>query len=167
MQSVHVASSVGFLPASRELGMQDADAKRPRRDIIELNVGGTHFATGQSTLELSGSVYCKRILDDDGPVPGASYDHHGRLFIDRDADSFKMLLANLRGKNNLPGLTEKERADLAEEALFFDCPRVLRELRMLSDGYKPDQLSPADQVDVCARPQLPAPALLPARLALT
>ena len=36
--------------------MQDADAKRPRRDIIELNVGGTHFATGRSTLELSGSV---------------------------------------------------------------------------------------------------------------
>ena len=51
-------SSSGLFSGRRpaRADMQDADAKRPRRDIIELNVGGTHFATGRSTLELSGSV---------------------------------------------------------------------------------------------------------------
>ena len=69
-------------------------------DIVRLNVGGVSFCTTIGTLITdSGSHLCKwfdptRLTN---PLP---CDRHGAYFLDRDPDTFKVILNYLRLKSS-------------------------------------------------------------------
>ncbi len=64
-------------------------------DIIELNVGGRHYTTYQSTLEKYPDKFLAALVSDRWETK----DKDGRYFIDRDGDMFAHVLNFLRTGN--------------------------------------------------------------------
>ena len=61
--------------------------KRPKFDLVQINVGGRHFDSSRATLRKCG--YFRSMLDEDW------FDGE-RIFVDRDGDLFHHLLAFMR-----------------------------------------------------------------------
>ena len=101
----------------------------PASKIINLNVGGTVFATSRETLEAAGDSFFSSLI---GENFKAERDHNNNLFIDRDPKLFRDVLNFLRSQCTHLALDKCNRAKLQTlqaEAEFFAvsfCPRVGR-----------------------------------------
>lgn len=88
------------------------------QEIIDLNVGGATFETSRDTLCKQPGSFLDSLLSGREVV---GRDKRGRIFLDRDADSFRTILNYLRGDEaNVPlpsSLQESE--SLAREADFY------------------------------------------------
>jgi len=67
-------------------------------DVLEINVGGRVFSTRRETLSASKAL--KRYLED-MDANRAALDSQGRLFIDRDPETFEVILRLLQGYTQL------------------------------------------------------------------
>lgn len=86
-------------------------------EVIELNVGGYHYATTKATLCKYDNSMLARMFSGD-MAPG-HYDSKGRYFIDRNGELFGTILSFLRAEPiNIPSDLVKRKA-LAQEARFF------------------------------------------------
>lgn len=86
-------------------------------EVIELNVGGYHYATTKATLCKYDNSMLARMFSGD-MAPG-HYDSKGRYFIDRNGELFGTILCFLRAEPiNIPSDLVKRKA-LAQEARFF------------------------------------------------
>ena len=86
-------------------------------EVVELNVGGIHYATTRSTLCKHSTSMLARMFS--GDVPPAHQDRKGRFFIDRNGELFGIIISYLREERfSMPTDKIKLKA-LAEEASFF------------------------------------------------
>jgi hypothetical protein len=113
--------------------------------ILRLNVGGQSFDTTRETLLGASSSFFERLIgtQDDGlGLSGAAVDRDGRLFIDRSPEGFRLVLEWLRGNTDCDSLDRATRELLLKEAVYYDLPRLVRELH---GGYDHTLLPVADQ----------------------
>jgi hypothetical protein len=108
-------------------------------DIVNLNVGGRHFATIKSTLAKDPKSSLGTLVAT-APVRGpGAIDSEGRIFIDRDPQLFEEVLAYLRdGPRWIPPSDLRTAQQLANEFKHFNlsCPQ----LQGLSPSSTPNPL---------------------------
>ncbi|XP_052824784.1 BTB/POZ domain-containing protein KCTD21-like [Octopus bimaculoides] len=99
-------------------------------DIVNLNVGGTHYSTTRSTL----CQYADSML---GTMFSGSYpttiDKSGFYFIDRDGFMFRYILNFLRSKKLSLPMDFKEYDLLLTEADFYQIKPLIQDLCKLRD----------------------------------
>ena len=101
-----------------ERPVRSASQQQRAHDRIHLNVGGERFTTTRSTLELSTSYFASTFADEWADTSGDT-----EIFLDLDADCFRVLLSCMRSRKVLlPRHDEHlcQRALLAAEFLGFD-----------------------------------------------
>ena len=100
-------------------------------DIVQLNVGGSHFTTTKKTLlREENSIFTQILYSTNSEDYGIIQLHDGSYFIDRNGKLFALLLDYLRsGKLILP---EKFRdfERLKEEAIFFRLKQFEQQLAL-------------------------------------
>ena len=98
--------------------------------VLEINVGGRVFVTRRSTLAAVRGSRLAHLFGENSPAfLTASRDQNGRVFLDRDADTFAHVLDYLRRAGQLVG--EFSRAALArlrEDAEHFGLPGLVAEI---------------------------------------
>lgn len=92
-------------------------------DRVVLNVGGTEFATSRSTLEPCSSYFARRFSEE--WAGGAA----GEIFLDLDADCFRVLLSCMR-----------RRSALLPAADLDLCARVLLDAQYLGIDFLLDEV---------------------------
>jgi hypothetical protein len=108
--------------------MQDSSSTvgRQPRDRVSLDVGGHLFTTSISTLR-GASAYFSRLFSQDWE---STFTNDATLFLDRDADAFKVLLSCMR--NNTVLLPEND-LDLCSrvllEAQYFGADWLIRTVK--------------------------------------
>ncbi|VEL37733.1 unnamed protein product [Protopolystoma xenopodis] len=111
-------------------------------NIVELNVGGTHYTTTQETIRSRPNSRLGQLMQE-GFYP--LRDGNNRLFIDRDGQLFRYILDFLRtGQVSLPlGFRELDR--LRREASYFQLPEMLTTLEKMTPmlPQSPQFLSPS------------------------
>eukprot|EP01122_Echinamoeba_exundans_P013776 TRINITY_DN6066_c0_g1_i2.p1 TRINITY_DN6066_c0_g1~~TRINITY_DN6066_c0_g1_i2.p1 ORF type:complete len:251 (+),score=25.33 TRINITY_DN6066_c0_g1_i2:33-785(+) len=108
-------------------------------DVIELNVGGTIFASCRSTLTRISDSMLARLID--GNIPTAK-DSQGRYFIDRDPTHFGTLLNYLRtGELYVPEDVPIKR--VVQEADFYGISLK----KVISEKKKRDKLRNSAQTE--------------------
>lgn len=133
--------------------------ERSRKSVVRLNVGGQNFDVGRDTLLSEGenSYFALLLQHRDDGLGGAQVDRDGRLFLDRDPDTFKLVLQGLRGNLQPQALSAGMTSQLLAEAQYFMLPKLAVRLR---DEYDPFVLPPPAQTRreqaVAARERLPA-----------
>ena len=88
-------------------------SKRPRsesRDRVTLDVGGQQFTTSVATLSGASAYFSRKFSQDWESAPDEE------IFLDRDADAFKVLLSCMRNRRVL--LPEDDK-DLCARALLL------------------------------------------------
>ncbi|XP_055587292.1 BTB/POZ domain-containing protein KCTD8 [Uranotaenia lowii] len=86
--------------------------------VVELNVGGTPYATALSTLRSEDGSWLQEIFG--GSASGCPRDAQGRFFIDRDGTLFRYVLDYLREPAKFEMPTDfPERMRLRKEAEFY------------------------------------------------
>ena len=104
--------------------------KRPRStDKVSLNVGGEIFQTSASTLSANSAFFARKFSSE---WSGAEDDDEEHIFLDRDADSFRLLLSCMR-----------HRAALLPESDTLLCTRVLLEAQYLGVDWLLEQVKSA------------------------
>ena len=133
--------------------------ERSRESVVRLNVGGQHFDVGRDTLLSEGadSYFALLLQHRDDGLSGAQVDRDGRIFLDRDPDTFKFVLQGLRGSLQPQALSAGMTSQLLAEAEYFMLPKLAVRLR---DEYDPFVLPPPAQQRrqqaMAARERLPA-----------
>jgi hypothetical protein len=122
--------------------MREEAAKETSSTIIKLNVGGDHIDTTVETLTSQPGSFFDGVLRDDPMLPGARRDSEGRLFLDRDSSTFRLVLEALRGSLTREEAVAAGVGKLIEEAQFFGLSLLEYWLR---DEYNPHALSSVDQ----------------------
>eukprot|EP00727_Mastigamoeba_balamuthi_P006685 m51a1_g2637 putative k+ channel tetramerisation subfamily protein (252) ;mRNA; r:586117-587156 len=125
--------------------------------IVEINVGGTVFATTASTLRSRGSNFLTRLLDySNSPTSGLGClrDKDSRPFVDRSPVAFAAVLDYLRGGHlHVPPALSREQ--LLDELEFYQIEAPAEsELRPIASLPQPEQViegaatvEPADVVE--------------------
>jgi len=94
-------------------------------EIIELNVGGSVYATSRTTILSYPDSMLHHMVN--GQIPSAT-DSQNRIFIDRDGPLFRYILNFLRDKRlNLPD-NFTEYAQLRQEADFYRIDPIITQL---------------------------------------
>jgi hypothetical protein len=117
---------------------------RPGADIIQLNVGGTRFATSRQTLT---QVLADADADTDADVASqvqdtfftgllsgriqTSRDEQGAIFIDRDPDLFRLVLSYLR--NHTIAFDDVNFKELRHEAEFYGIAPLVKKLSLCAE----------------------------------
>ena len=96
--------------------------------VVELNVGGTHYATSVSTMTRFGDHFLSMLVTTDIPT---ARDSQGRIFIDRDGSCFGDILNFLRD-----GKVNSSSRDLRTEAEYFAMDALLFYLDEISPSSK-------------------------------
>ncbi len=86
-------------------------------EIVELNVGGTHFTTTRSTLSKEPDSMLARMFA--GVMTPSTKDSSGRYFINRCGVHFSVVLAYLRGECLILNSASPERLALLQEAKYY------------------------------------------------
>ncbi len=86
-------------------------------EIVELNVGGTHFTTTRSTLSKEPDSMLARMFA--GDMTPSTKDSMGKYFIDRSGVHFSAVLAYLRGECLLLSSASPQRLALLQEAKYY------------------------------------------------
>jgi hypothetical protein len=115
--------------ATAGAGMPEPPPCAALPQIIDLDVGGRHFSTMAATLSASPTLAAML-------APGAT-----QLFVDRDPDAFVHVLAHLRGVQLPTLLGTSVRREIAEEALFFQLPRLAAEAGGATTRHESDDSS--------------------------
>ena len=93
----------------------DYPSPSKRASLIRLNVGGSKFDTGESTL-----IGCEYFASMFQSGFGHSTDDDQRIFIDRDGDLFGVILASLRtGRRPSQAIVEAKRPELLVECDYY------------------------------------------------
>ena len=101
---------------------ENAHAQQPavqHSKIINLNVGGTVFATTRETLDAAGESFFSGLISDKFK---AERDHNNHIFIDRDPKLFSTVLNFLRSQCTHLAVEKCNRAKLQTlyaEAQFY------------------------------------------------
>mmetsp|Transcript_29203 Transcript_29203/g.89338 ORF Transcript_29203/g.89338 Transcript_29203/m.89338 type:complete len:206 (-) Transcript_29203:3798-4415(-) len=82
-------------PAKKARGDEDTAAEGKEEDMIALNVGGTRLVTTRTTLRMC-AYYEKLLKHDDEGTLRAKRDETGALFVDRNGETFALVLDYLR-----------------------------------------------------------------------
>ncbi|XP_055616017.1 BTB/POZ domain-containing protein KCTD16 [Toxorhynchites rutilus septentrionalis] len=86
--------------------------------VVELNVGGVHYATSLDTLKSEDGSLLQELFR--GTTLDVPRDSQGRFFIDRDGSLFRFVLDYLREPSKFKMPTEfRERELLRKEAEYF------------------------------------------------
>jgi BTB/POZ domain-containing protein KCTD8/12/16 len=125
-----------------------------KNQVIELNVGGSCYATSLKTLISEEKSYFHELFTDNGQI--SLKDSNNRIFIDRDGQLFRYILDYLRTKSlNLPeNFNEKQR--LKVEAEFYRLPSIITHLDSYYELKNVNQLIPINERTL-------SPSMLPAR----
>jgi len=115
--------------AKRTTGEEEAVEPLPRREMVSLNVGGKGLTTTRTTLGMC-SYFAKLLKHDDLGTLLAKRDDKGAIFVDRNGETFAMVLDYLRD-GALPVL---------------DCADSLRRLLTDAEYYGVDELARACEV---------------------
>ena len=108
--------------------------------LVRLNVGGTYLETQRETLLAAGRLsYLAKLLDESHTH---LTDDDGRIFIDRDARLFALVLQFLRGSLVRQTLSSTTCTELMVEAEFFGVERLVF---WLHDEFDPVTLGAPDQ----------------------
>ena len=89
---------------------------------LKVNVGGAVFVTKRATLCVDSESMLAKMFDVDSPFGQLETDDNGHPFIDRDADTFKIILSYLRRGGRLVGtasLTEDLAERVKDDAEYF------------------------------------------------
>ena len=86
-------------------------------NIIELNVGGRKFTTTRDTLCKDADSMLAALFS--GDFMPAQLDSKGRVFLDRNGDTFAFILSYLRGEPLQIPVEVAQQQALAAEAQFF------------------------------------------------
>lgn len=97
---------------------------------LEINVGGRVFTTRRSTLAaVQGSMLAELFGERSTAFLTAPRDHDGRVFLDRDAESFAHVLDYLRRSGQLVGeFSPDALARLRDDARHFGLPHLVEEV---------------------------------------
>ena len=110
---------------------------------LQLNVGGVTFATRKETLTLN-SHYFKELLASENWEPATD----GELFLDRDPESFRILLNCMRLRSTVP-LPCQSNPELAKtvlmEAEFFGVEWLLAEVKERALRNTQYGMTPSDE----------------------
>eukprot|EP00392_Amoebophrya_sp_AT5.2_P004217 g4225.t1 len=125
-------------------------------EIVDLNVGGVTFETSKATLCKQPGSYLDALLSGREHV---GRDRNGRIFIDRDSESFRTILNYLRGTTDaavpLPG-SAQESESLTREADYYGIRFFPYPLVFAAGGHNGyEHLSAMEVLDVgnqCWRP---------------
>ncbi|CAD7926894.1 unnamed protein product [Amoebophrya sp. A25] len=125
-------------------------------EIVDLNVGGVTFETSKATLCKQPGSYLDALLSGREHV---GRDRNGRIFIDRDSESFRTILNYLRGSTDsavpLPS-SAQESDSLVREANFYGVRFFPYPLVFAAGGHNGyEHLSAMEVLDVgnqCWRP---------------
>lgn len=98
--------------------------------VLEINVGGRVFVTRRSTLAAVRGSRLAHLFGENSPgFLTASRDQNGRVFLDRDADTFAHVLDYLRRAGQLVGEFSRDAlARLREDAQHFGLPGLVAEV---------------------------------------
>jgi hypothetical protein len=106
-------------------------------EIVNLNVGGTHFTTTLSTLRLHSSSVLAAMFDPDrSRLLPALRDSSGAYFIDRDPKAFAVVLNYLRTGKVYQDRSGISLEQLEDEADFFGLLGMLDLLESLRESSK-------------------------------
>jgi hypothetical protein len=87
---------------------------------FELNVGGRVFATRRATLTMETGSMLANLFDESSAFDEVDRDPSGRVFLDRDGDSFAVVLDYLRRAGRLVGRhSEDMLSRVREDAEYF------------------------------------------------
>ena len=107
------------------------------------------FSTTRDTLLSHPSPFFKRLLgeegDDDYTLTGSLLDDNGRIFIDREPQLFAQVLKYLRFSFDPKHLTDQEREELKNEALYYQLDGLINLLGPPCRCYDELALSNQDQ----------------------
>lgn len=114
-----------------------------KNQVIELNVGGSYYATSLNTLMSEKDTYFNELLAEKSQI--ILRDSNNRIFIDRDGHLFRFILDYLRTKNlNLPeNFNEKQRLKI--EAEFYRLPRIISLLDAQNELKNGNKLIPTHE----------------------
>ncbi|CAD7943012.1 unnamed protein product [Amoebophrya sp. A120] len=125
-------------------------------EIVDLNVGGVTFETSKATLCKQPGSYLEALLSGREHV---GRDRNGRIFIDRDSESFRTILNYLRGSSDaavpLPS-SAQESESLVKESNYYGVKFFPYPLVFAAGGHNGyEHLSAMEVLDVgnqCWRP---------------
>ena len=106
-------------------------------DIVHLSVGGTSFVTLRSTLTAIPDSMLAKKFQKDSPFQAPLTDDQGRIFIDRDPETFYYILEYLR--NNCRFLVQPPsylRAALSADAEYFGLAALSSDIQKCDGSYK-------------------------------
>ena len=107
----------------------EAPAKRQKPDRVRLNVGGTVFETSMTTLTGGSSFFASMFSRWDD---NSNHDPEG-IFIDRDADAFRVLLSCMRqGAAVLPTLDRDLCARVLLDAQYLGVDGLLHSVKAVA-----------------------------------
>ena len=86
-------------------------------DILQLDVGGSHFTTSRTTLCRHHGSMLSTMFQEEPSIPVAKV--AGRCFIDRDGTHFRHVLNYCRDDTLPVGLPRRDRLELMREADFY------------------------------------------------
>ena len=107
-------------PSSVKLNTVAQDQK----EIINLNVRGTSFATCKRTLTSKPNLLAKLFLNNSPLSPSTE-----PIFLDREPEVFRQFLFFLR-TGTLLSIAKNELISLLTEAKYFDCESLVGEVEM-------------------------------------
>ncbi|CDJ57885.1 kelch motif domain-containing protein, putative [Eimeria maxima] len=103
--------------AFESLNQRVMDATIAAEMVIDINVGGVIYESSRETLIQQKKSLLSSILSGKFPVPR---DKQGRIFFDRDAELFRIILNFLRQPNTPPQPRDSAESDaLCAEAAFY------------------------------------------------
>eukprot|EP01044_Picomonas_judraskeda_P016727 COSAG03_NODE_3023_length_2281_cov_1.570119_2_plen_340_part_00 len=117
--TIHTASPVDIIRSTGGLRPVESSGSSVHGPF-ELNVGGRVFTTRRSTLTMEAGSMLANLFDKGSMFNAIDRDSAGRLFLDRDGDSFAVVLDYLRRAGRLVG---RHSADMLsrvrEDAEYF------------------------------------------------
>ena len=94
--------------------------------MINLNVGGTVFATTRATLTKYPDSMLAIMFNPESERPPAEKDNYGNFFIDRDPEPFKVILSFLRNATLDKDIVGCSIEQLEREATYFGLDEILK-----------------------------------------